>query len=124
MKPVTPDRHLRWKRTASLCVGLAFVLISSAAAAVHVSPYGLGQVLLYPYYTVRSTAGGSYNTLFIVTNTAADTKVIRVRFRESRNGRGVADINVFLTPFDSWTGAIIPRDTGPVFITLDGSCTD
>jgi len=94
------------------------------AEAVHVSPYGLGQVLLYPYYTVRSTSGGNYNTLFIVTNTAADTKVIRVRFRESRNGRAVADINVFLTPFDSWTGAVIPRASGPVFITLDGSCTD
>jgi hypothetical protein len=47
-------------------------------------------VLLYPYYTVRPTTNGVYATLFIVTNTAADTKVLRVRFRESRNGREVS----------------------------------
>ena len=124
MKILAQLDRLCWKHAAPFCVGLALALISPVAAAVHVSPHGLGQVLPYPYYTVRSTSGGSYNTLFIVTNTAADTKVLRVRFRESRNGRGVADVNVFLTPFDSWTGAVIPRDTGPVFLTIDGSCTD
>ncbi len=124
MNGLTRIRRLGWRHAGRLCFGLALAVSSTVGEAVHVSPYGLGQVLLYPYYTVRSTSGGNYNTLFIVTNTTADTKVIRVRFRESRNGRGVADVNVFLTPFDSWTGAVLPRDTGPVFLTLDGSCVD
>jgi hypothetical protein len=128
MKNTYETCRLRLKYAAPACVGLALSCFSFVAAAVHVSPHGLGQVLLYPYYTARSTAAGNfYNTLFIVTNTAADTKVVRVRFRESLNGRGVADINVFLVPFDSWTGAVIPAAgpaTGPIFTTLDGSCTD
>jgi hypothetical protein len=123
--------QIRWPRRKYIvpfCLGLALSCFSFVAPAVHVSPHGLGQVLLYPYYTARSTAAGNfYNTLFIVTNTATDTKIVRVRFRESLNGRGVADINVFLVPFDSWTGAVIPataQAAGPTFTTLDGSCTD
>jgi hypothetical protein len=107
---------------------LAFLLsvtLSPIVSAVSVSTTGLGQVLLFPYYTVRPTAsGGSYNTLFIVTNTTPDTKVVRVRFRESRNGREVASLNVYLGPYDSWTGAIVPDAGGAVLTTNDTSCVD
>jgi len=116
--------HLASRRLPRLAVALAFAFGSLDAAAVHLGPRGLGQVLLFPYYTARSTATGTYNTLFTITNTAADTKVVRVRFRESRNGREVAGANVFLVPFDSWTGAVIPDSAGPVFVTRDASCTE
>ena len=107
-----------------LVAAVALAQVAFGAAAVHVNPRGLGQVLLYPYYTVRSTPAGAYNTLLTITNTAADTKTVRVRFRESRNGREVAGVNVFLAPFDSWVGAVVPADGGAAFVTRDASCTD
>lgn len=118
MKKTSNPRVLRF------VAALTLTLVTFDAAAVHLSARGLGQVLLFPYYTVRITPGGTYNTLLSVTNTAADTKVIRVRFRESRNGREVAGINVFLVPFDSWTGGVVPGPDGPEFVTRDASCTD
>jgi hypothetical protein len=83
-------------------------------------------VLLYPYYTIRATRDGPYNSLFIITNTAADTKVIRVRFRESKNGRPVQSINVYLVPNDSFAAAVVPdpASTGAELFWYDQSCTD
>src|SRR5262249_14392901 len=49
-------------------------------------------------------------------------KLLRVRFRESQNGREVAAINLFLTPFDSWSAAVIPADPGAQLVTFDKSC--
>ncbi|MFO1397005.1 MAG: hypothetical protein U1F48_08080 [Burkholderiales bacterium] len=109
------------------CAVIAWALLglSPPAAAVSVSTTGLGQVLIFPYYTVRPTgSGGSYNTLFTVTNTTPDTKVIRVRFRESRNGREVASLNVYLGPYDSWVGALSATSQGTVLATDDRSCVD
>jgi hypothetical protein len=115
---------LRRRTAARLATALAIAAASLDASAVRLSPRGLGQVLIYPYYTARSTPAGAFNTLLTLTNTAADTKVVRVRFRESRNGREVAGVNVFLVPFDSWTGAVVPGSAGPAFVTRDASCTD
>jgi hypothetical protein len=101
--------------------------ISTYASAVHVATNGVGQVLLFPYYTVRATTPGvQYNTLVIVTNTAADTKVLRVRFRESKNGRPVASMNVYLVPNDSWTAGIVPTTDliGAAILSYDQSCVD
>lgn len=106
-------------------LALAVAALASQAWAVSVDPQGFGQVLLYPYYTVRARAAGDvYSTLLTVTNTAADTKVLRVRFREARNGRQAASLNVFLAAYDSWTAAVLAGQTGPVVSTADQSCTD
>jgi hypothetical protein len=100
--------------------------LAHSAFAVSVNRSGLGQVLLYPYYTARSTGtGGAYDTLFTVSNTTSDTKVVRVRFRESRNGREVIAVNVYLGAYDSWTGAVTQgAQGGAVIVTNDQSCTD
>ncbi|MEO8674900.1 MAG: hypothetical protein ABI569_04925 [Casimicrobiaceae bacterium] len=83
-------------------------------------------MLLYSYYTIRTTRDGPYNSLFIVTNTAADTKVIRVRFRESKNGRPVQSVNVYLVPNDSFAAAVVPdpASTGAELLWYDQSCVD
>ena len=67
--------------------GLGTLGLAGAADAVMVNPNGLGQVLIYPYYTVRSPAGAglaSYNTLLSVVNTTTSTKAVKVRFREGK----------------------------------------
>ena len=43
--------------------GLGTLGLAGAADAVMVNPNGLGQVLIYPYYTVRSPAGAGHREL-------------------------------------------------------------
>lgn len=109
---------------SGLLLAIALVLVPIEARAVQLNPSGLGQVLLFPYYTARSTPEGAYATLFVVTNTTSDAKVLRVRFRESRNGREAAGANLYLRAFDSWSGAVYVGDGGLRAGSQDHSCTD
>ena len=112
--------------SAKLACALAIVASTSAApvTAVSVDPRGLGQVLLFPYYTVRTAGGGTYSTLFSVTNTTDDAKVVRIRFREGRNGRDLTNLDVYLAPSDSWAAAVVDQADGAALITNDASCTN
>ena len=101
-----------------LCILLAATVAATSAQAVHISPNGTGQVLIFPYYTVRN----GFATLVSVTNTQNNTKLVKVRFREGMNGREVSDFNLFLAPNDSWTGAVVETATGARIITNDNSC--
>jgi hypothetical protein len=111
---------------AGLACTLAIVACTSAgpAGAVSVDPRGLGQVLLFPYYTVRAARGGTSSTLFSITNTTDDAKVARIRFREGRNGRDVTNFDVYLGPGDSWSAAVVDRADGAALVTNDESCTN
>ena len=112
----------------SLCAALAGVGAlgaAGAAQAVNLNPDGLGQVLIYPYYTTRNdNAGHAYNSLLSVVNTTASVKAVKVRFLEGKNSREVLDFNLFLSPADVWTGALAPASGGgTVLTTADRSCT-
>jgi hypothetical protein len=98
---------------------------TSPSAAVEVNPDGIGQVLLYPYYTVRnSSTGNILNTLLTVGNTTDHVKAVRVRFREGAVGAPVAEFNLYLNAHDMWSGGVVP-DTGggASLLTFDRSCT-
>ena len=91
--------------------GLGVLSLAGTADAVMVNPNGLGQVLIYPYYTVRSVStptAGTFNTLLSIVNTTASTKAVKVRFREGAASKEVLDFNVFLSPHDVWTAAVTP----------------
>jgi hypothetical protein len=104
--------------------GVAAVGVASTAEAVNLSADGLGQVLIYPYYTVRNNASGlPYNTLMSVVNTTGSVKAVKVRFREGKNSVEVLDFNVFLSPFDVWTATITATSDGAQISTTDKSCT-
>lgn len=115
----------------AVLVGLGAMGVAGTASAVHVNPDGLGQVLIYPYYTVRaaasSIASGQYNTYISVTNTSASAKAVKVRFIEGKNSREVLDFNLFLSANDTWTGSVEPRSAtaadGARVVTSDKSCT-
>jgi hypothetical protein len=109
----------------TLFVALAAMTVSGAADAVNISDNGLGQVLIYPYYTVRTAPGGAaFNTLLSVVNTTATAKAVKVRFREALNSQEVLDFNLFLSANDVWTAAITPAGGGGAQIaTSDLSCT-
>lgn len=108
------------RRSTPLAIALA--LASAPLGAVELSPGGLGQVLLYPYYSVA----GSLQTVISVTNTAGDAKALRVVFREGRNGRTVSLFNLYLGAHDVWTGVVLeaPLAGGEAgLLPLDSSCT-
>ena len=116
--------------------GLSTLGLAGAAEAVMVNPNGLGQVLIYPYYTVRNgynvgpVSAAPFNTLLSIVNTTNSTKAVKVRFREGKASKEVLDFNVFLSPFDMWTAAVEPGVgitgsdiAGAMIETQDNSCT-
>jgi hypothetical protein len=112
--------------TTSVVAGLAAIAgIASTANAVELNPDGIGQVLIYPYYTVNN----GQQTLISVVNTTDISKAVKVRFLEGYNSREVLDFNLFLSPFDVWTASVFaPTDaglsgSGGAITTSDKSCT-
>src|SRR5258705_7969112 len=104
-------------------VAATLVVAPALAAAVSLDPQGLGQALIFPYYTARSVDGDAFNTFVSIVNTTSERKALRVRFREGRNSREVASFNLFLAGGDMWTGAVTPFGGGARLVTADRSCT-
>ena len=102
----------------AVLAGLAAIGAAGTAEAVHINPDGTGQVLVYPYYTAR--AGQA--TLITIINAQNNTKIVKVRFLEGKNSREVLDFNLFLSPSDVWTGAIVGTTNGARVVTNDNSC--
>jgi hypothetical protein len=103
-------------RSAAIAVA---VTGASAAHAVHVNPDGLGQVLLYPYYTVQN----NFVTAIHVVNTTDQAKAVKVRFLEGKNSEEVLDFNLYLSPFDVWTGSVVADAVnGAKLVSNDTSC--
>jgi hypothetical protein len=107
--------------TAAVLAGLAGAAgIVGSAQAVNVNPDGLGQVLLYPYYT---TNGGN-QTILSVVNTSDYAKAVKVRFLEGQNSREVLDFNLYMSAYDVWTAALAKNAEGvPTMYTDDTTCT-
>jgi hypothetical protein len=103
--------------------GLGALGATGAADAVNLSSDGLGQVLIYPYYTVRNGPQGfPYNTLISVVNTTNSAKAVKVRFLEGKNSQEVLDFNLFLSKNDVWTGALVATADGAGVSSTDTSC--
>ncbi|SDU35915.1 hypothetical protein [Halopseudomonas salegens] len=108
------------KKSLSQAVALAASLgMAASAHAVNVNPDGLGQVLLYPVYTVDNE---NYTSIS-VTNTTDEFKAVKVRFLEGEMSREVLDFNLYLSPEDVWNGAVVRTAEGARLITNDTSCT-
>lgn len=108
------------KTSLAKAVALAATLGAAASAhAVNHNPEGLGQVLLYPIY---SSENGQYSAIH-VTNTTNQYKAVKVRFLEGMNSQEVLDFNLYLSPFDVWTGVVTQTASGAKLTTADTSCT-
>lgn len=91
----------------------------SVSNAVNVNPDGLGQVLLYPYYSAR----GGNDTLVSIVNTTERGKAVKIRFIEAMNSREVLDFNIYMSPFDAWTAVVTADGEGGKMMTTDTTCT-
>src|SRR6186713_2634286 len=110
---------------ATRTVSAAALVLSSfvtTASAVSLDPRGLGQALVYPYYTVNK----NQDTLVSIVNAGDAAKAVQVRFREGINSRAVLQFVVFLSAHDVWTASLtsIADDDGALLKTSDTSCTD
>lgn len=106
--------------TTAVLAGLTGVAgMAGVANAVNVNPDGLGQVLLFPYYTAR----GGNDTLISIVNTTERGKAVKIRFIEALNSREVLDFNIYMSPFDVWTGAVTAEGDGAKIVTADTTCT-
>jgi len=116
-----------FKRKALFTAMVAAVGAAGTAEAVYLNPNGTGQVLVYPYYSVQNSAGNALNTYLSIVNTTSSAKAVKVRFLEGKTSSEVLDFNLFLSPNDVWTGAVVPASsaTGAPghLITADSSCT-
>lgn len=98
---------------------IILLLSSLQIQAVHLSKDGIGQVLIFPYYTVN----GGQDTLINLVNTTDEVKALRVRFREAANSREVFAFNVYLGAHDVWSGGVINgEDDIPQILSFDQSC--
>lgn len=112
------------KKRLALAIGAALGAtgLVPSAQAVSLATDGLGQALIFPYYTTR----GGWNTLFNITNTSSEMVVaVKMSFHESYNSRDVFDFDIILSPNDVWTGYVkLNGTTGiPEISTGDQSCT-
>jgi len=104
--------------------GVSALGATGAAQAVSLNPDGLGQALIYPYYTVRDkVAGAPFTSLLSVVNSTQSAKAVKVRFLEGKNSREVLDFNLYLSAKDVWVAAIVPTTAGAGIFTPDLSCT-
>ena len=109
----------------AVLAGLA-TIVTGGVQAVHINPDGHGQALVYPYYTVRAVDGGAstafYDTYLSVVNTTNSTKAVKVRFLEGKRSAEVLDFNLYLSPLDVWTGAVVRTANGARLVSSDKSC--
>lgn len=112
----------------AVTAGVAGLAATSAQSAMHLNEKGLGETLIYPFYS----AEGGNDTYVHVANTTAYAKAVKVRFIGAFNSAEVLDFNLYLSPEDMWTAAItvLPAHeenggfAGGVGIrTADTSCT-
>lgn len=108
---------------AAVLAGLGVAGVAGTAQAVNVNPDGTGQVLLYPYYTVRSDGTANYDNYITIVNSTSSTKAVKVRILEAKRSAEVLDFNLFLSPYDVWAAAIIRTAGGAALISNDRSCT-
>lgn len=95
--------------------------VTNLVSAVQLSANGEGEVLLFPYYSVRNGAA----TLISLVNTSNTTsKLVTVQFLEAKNAAEVLDFTLYLSKGDVWTGAIIASPTGAKLVSNDTSCTN
>jgi hypothetical protein len=104
------------------------ILLSFSAFTVNISPNGYGQAIILPYFTVNN----NLNTLITVNNSTDEIKAVKVHFREGKEGKAVLTFNLYLSPQDIWTGALVPAtstipghegESTAMLLSYEASCT-
>ncbi|MEW8079203.1 MAG: hypothetical protein AB2822_14100 [Candidatus Thiodiazotropha endolucinida] len=106
-------------RKSKIAAAMLMATATAGVNAAHVNTDGTGQVALLPYYNVNN----NFITNVNITNTTAEYKAVKVRFRESRISADVLDFNIYMSPFDVWNATIRLNGSVANIITEDETCT-
>jgi hypothetical protein len=100
---------------------MTLMALAALSDAAHINHDQKGQIALLPYYTVNN----NFITNFTVTNRSSMFKAVRVRLLDSRISADLLNINLYLSPFDTWNATLRkdPASGLPNLITEDESCT-
>jgi hypothetical protein len=98
---------------------IMLAIVSTGTQATHLNPRGKGQALIYSYYT----ANNHFQTNLHLTNTQNAYKIVKIRFHESGLSRDVLNFNIYLSPYDTWTGVVRNVDGNANLISNDTTCT-
>jgi len=109
------------KNLISLAVAASVLGGAAVQAGQYVNPDNMGQVLLFPFYN----ADNGNSTNMHITNTTGKAKAVKIRFVEYKNSDEVLDFNLYLSPYDHFSFAVIknPEGEGAAVRTADTSCT-
>jgi hypothetical protein len=103
----------------------SLAVFATQAHGMTLNPRGVGQVLIYPYYTVNA----HQQTLFTLTNATENGKAVQVTFREAYDGRVVYAQDIFLGANQSWDAGVFAlrdigvNDDGVGITSNDKTCT-
>jgi len=108
------------KKVLPLAVGAASAVAMTAAhAAMYVNEDGTGESLILPFYSAED----GNNTNVNLVNTTGTHKAVKVRIVEAWNSLEVLDFNLYMSPEDHFSFAIVAEGEGAKIITNDNSCT-
>ncbi|WP_146152072.1 hypothetical protein [Ahniella affigens] len=105
--------RILWLMSLLLCV------FSAPVEAVRRNSDGHGEVLIVPYYSVRT----GRTTLLAIANQRGQAKAVKVRVRESHFGKLLMQFNLYLAPHDRWSATLFEHGGRMVMGTSDQSCT-
>lgn len=92
---------------------------TATADTLAINPGGIGQILLVPYY---SASNNTMSLLNIVNTDTTNGKAVKVRFRGAGNSDDVFDFQLFLSPGDVYSAAIVAREGLAHLETADNTC--
>lgn len=100
--------------------GLGVGAYMPTAGAVNLPANGLGDVLIFPYYTTRD---GYQTTLSFLNTDESNLIAVKFRFYEGYNSRDALDFNVLLSPGDVFAAVVEEGPGGPVVRRAENDTT-
>lgn len=95
--------------------------VATAATVLEVNSNNTGHMLVVPYYTVQN---GNMSVIHLSNTDRANGKAVKIRFRGAANSDDVKDFQIFLSPGDVWTGAVLQGADGAASLfSNDKTCT-
>lgn len=108
------------KKTLPLAVGAALTATMANAQIAYINDQGLGEIHVLPFYSAES--GNATNVA--IANTTGMGKAVKVRIIEGQNSQEVLDFNLYMSPEDHFSFAVVAtEDGGGSLVTNDNSCT-
>lgn len=108
------------KKTLPLAVGAALTATLANAQTAYINDQGIGEIHVLPFYSAEN--GNATNVA--IANTTAMGKAVKVRIIEGQNSQEVLDFNLYMSPEDHFSFAVVAtEDGGGSLVTNDASCT-